>query len=112
MNDLQITWRNKEQIVNIQIPFMEVKSIFNKYKESKDLHEINQGLNKIFGKLQELQKEMQENIKIKNVANFNKNGLDFNEYFHDQEYKIEETWKELKDIYYSLHWDKHGFNVY
>ncbi len=41
-----------------------------------------------------------------------RNGLDWNEYFHDFEDFIENEYHELKDKYQDLHFETHQFSAY
>jgi hypothetical protein len=98
---------NKSQRKLIIIDLIKHK---NEAKKSNVLSDVLTSVNYIVAIHKDWLKTVKEAVKTGNFKDID--GIDFNEFYHDFENIIENVYFEAKDKYYSLHFDKYGFNAY
>tara|TARA_R110002020_G_scaffold328142_1_gene544063 strand:+ start:1364 stop:1645 length:282 start_codon:yes stop_codon:yes gene_type:complete len=85
------------------------KEIYNKSIDCKDMDKLTTYINDVVKIYQDHEKEVKEKIDIQDFRDVN--GIDFNEWAHDQQYDIKRIYQDLKSDLGSLSFEQNGFSV-
>jgi hypothetical protein len=87
----------------------QAKKVFSKYENSQDIKEIVKGINEIVPIYEAHKKEVDSKIQKKDFRDVE--GVDFNEWAHDQIDTISNFYHELNSILGNLQFQRDGFSV-
>ena len=85
------------------------KEIYNKSIDCEDIDKLTTYINDVVKIYQNHEKEVKEKIDIQDFRDVN--GIDFNEWAHDQQDDIERIYHDLRSSLGSLSFEQNGFSV-
>lgn len=85
------------------------KEIYNKSIDCKDMNKLTAYINEVVEIYREHDKEVKEKIDMQDFRDVN--GVDFNEWAHDQLDDIERIYQDLKSALGSLSFEQNGFSI-
>jgi len=87
----------------------QAKKIYAEHEDMEIMSELVSGVNQIVKIYQDLNQEKHDKINAKDLSDVD--GMDFNEYYHDQLDDIESVYTDLKSKLGQLQYEQDGFSV-